>query len=854
MKRTAAIALITLAALLLLVLSVQPRLNSREASRPGGGVGTSGDADQRSAASAKSAVEQAPEVAAPVHPPQQLVELNVYPREINLTTRRDFQSLVVQARFDDGVTRDVTHDSTFVFAEPTLVDFDEQVVHPLLDGETTLTVTYGDQTVESSVTVKNAQVDRPISFKLDVMPVFARAGCNTGSCHGSARGQDGFHLSLFGYDPNGDYQRLTRQLADRRINLAMPQESLVIEKALGRVPHTGGTRFTQDTPYYETLIRWLDAGVPRDSDDVAKVVAVDVMPPFVVLQGKGARQRMTVRAKYSDGTDRDVTALAVFLTNNDMSAKVDNVGVITAGQRGEAFVMARFDTHAVGSHIIVIPADADTTPADMPNRNYIDDLVNNKLRKLRITPSPRCSDEVFVRRAYLDICGVLPTGEEYEQYMADESPDRRDKLIDELLDRKEFVELWVMKWAELLQVRSGEISYKAMLLYYNWLQDRIANNVPMNEIVNELLSSAGGTFKTPATNYYQLQRETLKVSENVAQVFVGARIQCAQCHNHPFDRWTMDDYYSFAAFFSQIGRKQAEDIRETIVFDSGSGEVEHPVGGRVMPPKFLGADTPADLQGRGRRKAVADWLTASDNPYFSRNLVNIMWAHFFGRGIIEPVDDVRVSNPASNPQLLDALATRFVEYDYDLRTLVRDLCTSEAYQRSTQTTQSNAGDVRNFSHGSIRRLRAEIVLDAISQVSHTKNKFKGLPLGARAVQISDGAVSDYFLTTFGRATRQTVCSCEVKMEPNLSQALHLLNGPTVHQKIQEGGLVKRLLNEGETPQQIIDRLYVTCLTRHPTSAENARVLELVSAQEDKHKALNDVFWAVLNSKEFIFNH
>jgi hypothetical protein len=438
--------------------------------------------------------------------------------------------------------------------------------------------------------------------------------------------------------------------------------------------------------------------------------------------------------------------------------------------------------------------------------------------------------------------------------MNDKAPNKREKLVDELLNRKEFAELWVLKWAELLQIRSTQVvSYKAMLLYFNWLQERIANNVPVDQWVQELLAAKGGTFKNPATNYYQTEQDTLKITENVAQVFMGMRIQCAQCHNHPFDRWTMDDYYGFAAFFSQIGRKGTDDPREIVVFNSGGGEVSHPVGGRVMKPKLLGGPTP-DVAGKDRREVLAKWLASPENPYFATNLANIVWAHFFGQGIIHEPDDVRVSNPASNPELLAELGKKFTEYKYDFKKLVRDICTSRTYQLATQPNATNEGDTRNFAKQNLRRIRAETFLDCISQVTETKNKFPGLPLGARAVQIADGNVSTYFLTTFGRATRETVCSCEVKLDPTLSQSLHLLNGEATTSRIAQGNLIGRRIAEKQTPEQIIEELFIRCLSRKPLADEKAKLVALVNADPDKKRALEDVFWSLLNSREFMFNH
>jgi hypothetical protein len=786
-----------------------------------------------------------------------LTRLEVFPPDIGLTTSADRQSLVVQGTYSDGITRDVTKDAILTLANPALARRDGATFYPTADGTSTLSVAFGGQSLNVPVKVEQAKAARSISFRLDVMPVFMRAGCNTGSCHGAARGKDGFRLSLFGFDPEGDHFRLTREMSGRRVNLAVPSDSTVLEKATGAVQHTGGKRFEPGSELYQTLQRWLEAGVPND--DVAKlpkVVAVELYPKKAVLDGKGATQQMTVRASYSDGSDRDVTGLCVFLSNNDASAAITPDGLVKAGDRGEAFVMARFATFTVGSQVIVLPKGLKFEYPSEPEANDIDRLVAEKLKKLRIAPSELCTDQVFLRRVYLDIVGLPPTVAEYERFLASTEPAKRAKLIDELLERKEFAEIWVSKWAELLQVRSvvnNIANYKGMYLYYNWLVEKISKNTPMDQMVQELLGASGGSFKSPAANFYLNAPDTLALSENVAQVFMGMRIQCSQCHNHPFDRWTQNDYYGFAAFFSQIGRKQGEDYRETIVFNSGGGEVNHPVGGAVMKPKFLGGDTP-DVAGKDRRVVLAKWLASPQNPWFATSFANRVWAHFLGVGIVEPVDDFRVSNPASNPELLEALGKRFTESKYDLKTLVRDICNSRTYQRSTRRNESNAGDERNFAHANLRRIKAENLLDTISAVTETKDKFQGLPLGARAVQIADGISSTYFLTTFGRATRETVCSCEVKMEPTLSQALHLLNGDTVNGKIQQGGLIPRLLATRKFPEERIVELYLRCLSRKPTREELDKLLPGFVEGANQAKSLEDLFWALLNSREFLFNH
>jgi mono/diheme cytochrome c family protein len=794
-------------------------------------------------------------------PDPQIVSIEAFPKNVALETAADFHRVIVIARFKDASTHDVTKQSKLTLADPSLADLSGTSLVPRKDGATSLRIDYRGLVTEVPVTVKDAEKPRPISFQLDVMPVLTAAGCNTGSCHGSARGQDGFHLSLYGFDPKGDHFRLTTEMAGRRINLAVPEESLVLTKAIGAVPHTGGNLMKKESPFYQTLVEWIRHGAVYDEGEIPHPTGIEVQPKQLVLTGQDVRVPFTVRAAYSDGTDRDVTTLSTFSSSNDNSVSIKaREGLAASKNRGGAFLLARFHTFTEGSQAIVVPANSSYVRPEFPPFNYIDTHVAENLNKLQIIPSDLAGDEAFLRRVFLDIVGLPPTLADREKFLADTRKDKRDLVVDELLGRKEFTEMWVMKWAELMQIRTfnngpQQVSYKAALNYYQWLRERIAGNVPFNTLVKELLSAKGGTFSSPATNFFQIEQDVLKLTENVAQVFMGTRIQCAQCHNHPFDRWTMDDYYGFASFFAQVKRKPAEDPRERVIFDEG-GELKNPVSKQDMVPKFLGGPRP-DLAGQSRREAVAGWLASPENPWFAKNVVNIVWAHFYGVGIVDPVDDVRVSNPPSNPELLDALAEKFVSYNYDFKKLVRDICTSRTYQLSTRTNETNIADTRNFSHAMIRRVRAEVLLDCISQVTATPNKFKGLPLGARAVQIADGNTSNYFLTTFGRAARATVCSCEVKMEPNLSQALHLLNGDTTQQRIRQGGLVAKLLGEKKSPAEIIAQLYLTVVSRHPTDMELEKLLAALDGPDDPAKTketLEDVFWALLNSKEFIFNH
>ncbi len=528
---------------------------------------------------------------------------------------------------------------------------------------------------------------------------------------------------------------------------------------------------------------------------------------------------------------------------------------MTTGQRGEACVIARYATFTVGAQVIVIPKDLKYEWPHVEEKNFVDQLVGAKLRNLRMTPSEVCNDETFLRRAYIDIAGMLPASDEVTKFVANTEPGKREKKVDELLGRKEFVDIWAMKWSELLQIRTdnnNQGSYKATLSYYTWLRDQLEKNVPMNLIARDLIAATGSNLEVPAANFYQLEQDPLKLAEDTAQAFFGIRIQCAQCHNHPFDQWTMDDYRGFVAFFTQVGRKNGEDPRERIIFNRGNGESKHPVGDRVVAPKFLGGAAP-DTKDKDRREVLADWVASPENPYFPRHIANLIWGQYMGRGIVEPVDDARISNPASNPELLEALGKKLVEYNYDLRRIVRDICTSRTYQLTTRPNETNALDDRNFAKATIRRMRAEVMLDCISQVTETKDKFRGLPTGARSVEVADGKTTNYFLTTFGRSTREAICSRE-EVGPTLSQALHLLNGTTIEQKIAEGGVVKKLIGLNKTPIEIMEELYLRTFGREPTAEEMLKLEPHWGVTEQQPAVYHDVFWALMNAKEFMFNH
>ena len=781
--------------------------------------------------------------------------LRIFPSDVRLDYRNDGQRVVVIYTDSAGVDHDVTTTINVATADDSVAAWTDGTLTPRRAGEQTLTLTHDGLHAALKINVTDSATPRPVSFRNDVEPSLMKAGCNSGVCHGNARGQDGFRLSLFGFNPDMDFINLTRQTGARRLDVSNPAASLMLQKGLAEVTHGGGMRLAADAPEYQLLADWVRSGAPDDPAELPRLTGLTLLPPQTVLPAGGAALQAIARAEYSDQTDRNVTPLAVYSSLNDAVASVDERGRVTTHDSGETFIMARFGTFAVVTQVIVVADAPFAWPADVAPRNFIDEAIHAKLRKLRITPSDVCDDATFARRVYLDVIGVPPTIDEARAFLADERPDKRAALIDELLRRPEFPEVWAMKWAELLRIESQKLNVKGVQLYTAWLRDAIQRDVPIDQIVRQLLTAEGGNYQTPPANFYLVETDPTLMAENVAQVFLGVRIQCTQCHNHPFERWMMDDYYSFAAFFSQIGRKKSEDPRETIIFNSRGGEVNHLRTGAPMQPKFLGGATPEIPPGGDRRAVLADWLTSRDNPWFARCFADRVWAHFLGQGLVDPPDDVRVSNPPSHPELLDELGRRFAETGYDIRALVREICNSRTYQLSTVTNESNARDARNFSHARIRRLSAEQLLDAICAATGVKEKFAGLPLGARSVQVADARTGSYFLDTFGRPPRESACTCERRDDPTLSQALHLINGATIESKINAPeGVLARLLAENRPPAEIVETLYLATLTRPPSEAERTTALRHVAESSDPAAGLRDLFWALLNSQEFVFQH
>ena len=704
---------------------------------------------------------------------------------------------------------------------------------------------------------------RPLSFRLDVMPVFFRAGCNSGGCHGAASGKDGFRLSLFSSDPAGDYYRLTQQMVGRRVDVAVPERSLLLTKATGKVPHSGGRRFKTDSVFYQTLLKWIQNGAPDDADNVPVVTGISLVPDKYVFSGKETTKNLHVMAKYSDGTSSDVSNLAIFMSNNKTSADVNENGLITAGKRGDTYVFARFARFTMGAEIIVLPTDAKFKWPKIPTNNYIDELVDAKLEKLRIIPSGLAADEQFLRRAYLDLIGLPPTVDEYGKFM--KNPDRR-KLVDELMEREEFSDLWAAKWSENLKV-VGETNTttnggdrKAANTYYQWIREQVRKNTPLDKFVKIQVASRGSNFEDAPVNLYTMlpsgRYDPKAVAQDIAQLFTGIRIQCSECHNHPFDRWTMEDYYGFVSFFTGVKRKVASEAREVFIYDDPNAPpAKHLLDDHPVPARYLGGDAP-DVKGKDPRVALAEWLTSKDNVLFRQNMANRIWQGFFGRGIVEPVDDVRISNPPSNRELIAELGKRLVAYDFDMKKLIRDICASRTYQLSSATTESNRDDDRQFSHALLRRLRADTFLDAISQATGTVTPFGQFPTGFRATQLYEGGRrgNHYFLKTFGLTARETVNASETRLEPTFAQALHLVNGDTIETKLARSSAIADMLKDKKRPEEIIEVLYVRSMSRKPDASEMKRMLALTAGHETDRQTYDDIFWALLNSTEFAFNH
>jgi hypothetical protein len=629
---------------------------------------------------------------------------------------------------------------------------------------------------------------------------------------------------------------------------------LILRKPLGEVPHEGGLRLSRTSKSYEFLHDWIKEGA-QDDPGAAAAVRLEILPESRVLEAPAQTQQVVVLVHGADKSVRDVTPICYYDSSNPSIAEVAPDGYVRFKARGEVAVIAHYLNLVANirlTHLVDVPG---FVAAEVPKNNVIDRAVFEKLNRMRIRPSEVCTDREFIRRVYLDVLGVLPKPEEVSAFLADAAGERRSHLIDQLISRPEFHDFWALKFADILRSNGRLIQTKGAYVFHRWIRECIERNVPMDRLVRELLTADGSTFRNPATNYYRISRDPESAVETTAQLFLGVRIQCAKCHNHPFERWTQDDYYGFAAFFSQVGRKKGNLPDEEVVFATGAGDVRQPRTGRTMPPKALGGPVLDNAAEKDRRVRLAAWLSSPENPFFAKSLVNRIWFHLLGRGIVEPVDDFRDSNPACNDALLDGLTAEFVKNGYDLKKLIRSILRSRTYQLSATTNPLNADDGLYFSHAQTRLLPAEVLLDAISTVTGTTTAFDGLPKGARATQIPDGKMENPFLKTFGRPARELACECERESDSNLSQALQLIGGATVNGKLRDdNGRMAQLAKSGKTPEEVTKDLYLVALSREPNSSEVAAAVKHLKAGKDFRQAVEDLGWVLVNSKEFLFRH
>jgi hypothetical protein len=687
--------------------------------------------------------------------------------------------------------------------------------------------------------------------------VLTKAGCNQGACHGGQQGKGGFRLSLLGFDPAFDYEQIVQSAEGRRVVVSDPERSILLLKPTLTMEHGGGERIKPHSREYDLLRQWLGDGAPAPRPQDEEVVRLEVWPAKRLMQ-TAEQQQIVTRALWSDGRNEDVTATARYDSLNDAVAAVDPTGLVTARSRGETYIMVRFGGQAAVVQV-TLPFESRDAPQKVPANNFVDEKIIAKWKALGLTPSPLCTDADFFRRIHLDAIGTLPDPEDVKAFLADDKPDKRVRAVDGVLNRPEYVDFWALKWGDLLRINRAQLRDKGMWSFYNWVRAALRDNKPGDQFVREIITAEGSTFTEGPANYYRIAQSPADWAETTSQVFLGVRMQCARCHHHPFEKWSQDDYYGMAAFFVRLGTKPCQDFGlfggETIVYLRPNGEMADPrKGGKVLPHPLDGQvmDDPFD-----RRRQLADWLTSPDNPFFAKNMVNRLWSYFMGRGLVEPVDDMRATNPASNGELLDALARDFALHHYDLRYVLRTIMNSRAYQLSSALAEGNRADAAGiyYTRYNVKRLTAEELADAVDFATGTREKYQGLPPGTRAIQLPDPEVKSFFLDVFGRPPRRVACECERGSQPNIAQALHLLNGTQLNQKIaSSSGRIETLLRAKAPEGQAVNELYLATVSRPPRLEELEKAKVWLRTAPSTKQGLQDLLWSLLNSREFLFNH
>ncbi len=768
------------------------------------------------------------------------------------------QQLVVSGRFSSGQTRDLTGSVSYEVAPEGIVTVEKSgLVIPRSDGTATITAKTAAGPVGSiKVAVEHFGNDPLVNFPNQIVPIFTKLGCNSGGCHGKASGQNGFKLSLLGFEPTEDFEHLVKEGRGRRLFPASPDKSLLLLKPIGELPHGGGTRLEVDSHSYRLMRRWIKQGMPYGNADDPTVARIEVFPTERTMPQNG-QQQLLVIAHYTNGATEDVTGTVKFEPNNPELAEVSATGLVkTLDLTGDVAVMARYQGQ-VGVFRATIPLGVPVESTPQP-KNFIDELVFKKLKNLGVPPSAVCDDATFVRRAAVDIAGRLPTSEETQKFLADTNPSKREAWVDTLLAGTDYADYFANKWNSILRNRRRNDSYaRGTRIFHDWVRDSLHANLPYDQIVRQLLTATGEMGQNPPVAWYREVKDTNEQVEDTAQLFLGLRIQCARCHHHPFEKWSQQDYYGFAAFFSRMQRKPGVQIgEERIVYNRGTPSATNPKTQKAVPPTGLGAAAAQISTEDDPRQALVDWMVSKDNKFFAPALVNRYWKHFFSRGLVDPEDDMRVTNPATNQELLDALAKHFIDGGFNLKDLVRTICTSQAYQLASTPNDYNANDKQNYSRYYPKRLPAEVLLDAIDQVTESKTGFGGVPQSTRAVQLPDNGFNSYFLTVFGRPESTSACECERSSEANLAQSLHLLNSAEVQGKLSAGGgRAAQLAADTKTSREDkIRDIYLRVYSRPPQADETAVAVEHLAKAKDEKLAYEDILWALLNTKEFLFNH
>lgn len=779
------------------------------------------------------------------------VSLNGYDAQVGVLV-----DAVGEALDGESQIHDVTLQAHYASSDPSIFTVDAQgVLHSVHDGTALLTVEHDGGHSQIPVDVSDSQLRRDFHFERDIIPLLSKHRCNSSGCHGKAEGQNGFKLSVFGFDPVADHESLTRQGRGRRTSTAAPGTSLLLTKASGILPHGGGVRIAKESREYKRLLGWIQAGVPVGDDSDPHIERIEILPRNRQLEML-RQQQLRVTAFYSDGTREDVTSTATYQVNNEGLADVDGQGVVTIGEHpGQVAVMSSY-MGQVATFQASIPQrrdNLDNVVAAYPANNAIDHEVNRQLRKLRIAPSGRANDAEYTRRVYLDILGTLPTSDEVLEFLNDESAGKRQRMVNDLLRRPEYADIWALRWSDVLRVDRQKLGHKNAQAYYRWIREQFASNRPFDEVARDIITASGPLANEPAGHFYQVVAKPGERASTLSQVFLGIRIACAECHHHPFDRWSQTDFYGMAGFFQPVSPKQTS--RGTLLALSKTRPLVHPRSKTPVLPHALGQPTPDELSEGDPRVELAEWLTADENPFFARAITNRVWARFLGRGIVEPVDDFRETNPPSNPQLLDALAEHFVQSGYDLHELMRYITASETYQRSSQPNPSNLNDEWNYSRGLLKRMDAEVLYDAINQVTGSSDKFQGVPRRSRAIELWDSEVQHEFLRLFGRPQRKTSCECERAGQPSVSQVLHILNSPNLEAKLRHPrGRVLQLASQHPNDIELATTLYLTFFARSPTPDELREATQHFAKSSDRPNATIDLAWAMMNSLEFLFNH